>query len=69
MKKHITIILTGMLMVTWGFSFAQDSTIIKEIEQLKRQNQTLSEQINKLKPGINQFRMTGFANITYHQGL
>ena len=40
-----------------------------EIEELQEQSKILSEQINQIKPGKSQFRMTGFTNLTYHQDL
>lgn len=36
------------------------------LEQLENKQQTLSEKLNKLNPGKNQFRVTGFANFAYH---
>lgn len=49
---------------------AQTDTILaNEIEKLKAQNVTLSEKLNGLKPGNNKFRMTGFADFSYHQDL
>jgi hypothetical protein len=65
MKKN-SILTLLLVLATGSFSWAQKDSVI---EELKQQNQILSEQINRLKPGKNQFRVTGFTNLTYHQDL
>ena len=67
MKRFITIMLISAVV---SQAAAQTDTILaNEIEKLKAQNVTLSEKLNKIKPGNNKFRMTGFANFSYHQDL
>ncbi len=46
-----------------------DSILEQRVNELEKQNVTLSEQINKLKPGNNKFRFTGFTDFSYHQDL
>ena len=55
--------------VAFQASAQTDTVLANEIEKLKAQNVTLSEKLNKIKPGNNKFRMTGFANFSYHQDL
>ena len=67
MKKLITIML--MFAAVFQTAAQTDTILANEIKELKAQNVTLSEKLNELRPGKNKFRMTGFANFSYHQDL